>query len=127
MANKENCNIVADAIERSTAYDQTIWNHCNTPACIGGYTVFELDPGFDHFNAGWTGAYFSKRENVIVEVDIEIEAGQLLGLGRIQGSLLFDGTPHGGYTKVSNMGAAKVLRHLAETDEVDWEKAHGEQ
>ena len=126
MAHSKNCNIVADAIERSTAFDQTTWSHCNTPACIGGHTVFELDPGFDHFNAGWTGAYFSKRENVLVKVDIETEAGQLLGLGSLQGSLLFDGSPFA-HSKISNMGAAKVLRHLAETDVVDWEKAHGEQ
>ena len=124
MANSKNCNIVADAIEKSVTFNQGMWHRCKTPSCIGGHTVFELDPDFYHFDTttAYTAFYFCKVDGKLVEKDIEDEAGKLLDLEVGKEYQLFDGSPFG-HSKISNMGAARVLRHLGVTGIVDWEKA----
>ena len=129
MANQKNCNIVADAIEKSITFNQRAWHRCNTPACIGGHTVFELDPDFFHFDttpASFTAFYFCKVDGKLVEKNIEDEAGKLLALDSEQAKDLFDGTPSG-LIDITNREAAQVLRYLGDTDKVDWEKSYGAQ
>ena len=128
MANAKNCEIVAVAVENSVTFNQGMWHKCKTPACIGGHTVFELDPDFYHFDTttSYTAFYFSKVDGKLVSKNIEDEASKLLGLETIEDRLLFDGSPYG-CSLISNMGAARVLRHLGETGIVDWSKAHVEQ
>ena len=85
MANKENCNIVADAIEKSVTYDQT------TLAFIAIHRLVLadiqcscLDPEFYHFDTtiASTAFYFCKVDGKLVEKKIEEEAGKLLGFDK---------------------------------------------
>lgn len=109
--NKDRILELADHIEKSETYDQRTWFHtCGTPACIAGHAA------------------------MLFAADKLLQMGHMkcpdiaqneLGLSWIKSQRLFDGSPLGftedeGFIKVSSAHAVKVLRHLAETGEVDW-------
>ena len=126
MANSKNCSIVADAIEASVTFNQRAWHSCNTPACVAGHTVQVLDPDFDHFCITFSTDYCCKVDGKIVKKLIAKEAGKLLGFDSDHDFELFEAKPFE-CTKITNMGAARVLRHFGETGKVNWRKANGEQ
>ena len=124
--NYENINIIANAIEGSDMFNQQNYVHeCGAPSCIASNTVFLLDPGFikfchdensEHFNGH---KYLTTRDGVDVELNIKVEAGNLLGLVGYQPDHLFSGYPMGGLV-VTNEHAAKVLRNIIDTGRVIW-------
>lgn len=80
--------------------------HCETVGCIAGHAIALLDP--DQFNNDGDCGVFS-------------EAMGLLGLTCKDAVALFEpdsGRVH--YDRVTAQVAAKVLRHLLDTGEVDW-------
>ena len=148
MSNSKNCLIVADAIEHSLSFQQDKYaQDCYTPACVAGQTVRLLDPGFIEFtgNSFYLTAVYpdenylsmtcirtaSIKENARILLDLTIkEAYELFDshpLGEI-GFIAFDEDPLDPQkgemkyfkTLVTNQDAAKVLRNVAETGEVDW-------
>ena len=123
MANSKNCNIVADAIERSASYDQEFYtNACGTPACIAGHTVMVLDKEFIRFGRKSEGIYyFSGNPDSPTKIHIATGAMKLLALDEHQAASLFSGLPL--WDKiVTQRIAAKVLRLLATDDVVRWER-----
>jgi len=119
--NKENILAVADAIETHSVPDlgfnmggyffegeDADDGKCGTVACIAGWTCKVLGEPSNEYEHGWT-------------------AGDHLGLDHEQRTLLF--TPRGwlGSPEIFKARhAVRVLRHLAETGEVDWAKAMAE-
>lgn len=84
--------------------------HCGSVACIAGWTVGHFHP-----------------DGILFPFEISQQAAWLLGLDNIQKIKLFTpGVPESNEFdpyKASAKQAAKVVRHLAETGEVDWSKA----
>ena len=118
--NKERIRHLADVIERQPDAQAKLgagfcmrkfFHECGTPACIAGWAhALFSDPVDDalHFRASYSD--------------------EILGLSRRQGDLLFEpdnehayfGAVYGETGYVSAKRAAAVLRHLADTGEVDW-------
>lgn len=76
---------------------------CGTVACIAGWAVHTFPPD-DRYATAWTAA----RDQ--------------LGLTTFQADQLFEPSVDAAYEKATPEIAAKVLRHLAETGEVEWER-----
>ena len=123
MAHSENCNIVADAIERSDSYDQECYSHsCGTPACVAGHTVMVLDKEFIKFGTGTNGIHYCRGDRDNPKwLPIADGAGQLLELTKCEAGSLFSAFPLRGKI-VTQRIAAKVLRLLATDDVVRWER-----
>lgn len=83
-------------------------NSCGSPACIAGWAVW-MEYGSD------------EDYNVTVD-DVAEEAGKILGIHEPSDQMhLFLGHEFiGDLPKITPKDAAKVLRHLADTKEIDW-------
>ena len=133
--NKTEILATADDLEASASYDQnSYFNFCGTPGCVAGHVVSRH--GFNVL----LGTYVMAKHDVTGEiVKIEEKAAAILGLGGSQSDPLFTGEPADAAGDVIDFGdgdideygcgsppsaeqAAEVLRHLAETGEVDWER-----
>ena len=124
MANSKNCNIVADAIEQSSSYDQECYtNACGTPACVAGHAVMALDKKFIKFGETGEGTFYYRRglDNKPKRKSIDSSARRLLGLNMNQGSMLFGPNPLPGKIVTQQM-AASVLRLLARHQIIRWER-----
>lgn len=130
MVNKENVLKVANAFatqslakECGIGYDQgTYWGHtrhgfddysgneCGTVACIAGWTVAVCQP---------------RRTALGHHYNIETRARELLGLQPEQAMQLFSGgaNPNRYNKELATCTVAAVLKNLAETGKVDWDKA----
>jgi hypothetical protein len=91
-------------------------NHkCGTVACIAGHTLLLFEENGRRI----------LEERSFVD-DISQKAAEILGLRPWQTSELFYQTSiptRGGRQPITPQHAARVIRHLAATGEVDWEKA----
>ena len=111
--NAEFCLKVADAVERSETYDQSIFvdwgvaqngQVCNTPACVAGHAAYLLDgdavyaESYDHYK----------------------RARALMGLDEEQAKDLFQPWPFVLGEHPDGKQAAEVIRHMVRTGEVDW-------
>lgn len=102
---------LANALEQglpNVRFDLFDWlelRSCGTQACIAGHAVI-LRKGL---------AYASKMN----AHRIALEAEEILGLDRGKANDLFTPAPGEGYLNDPRR-AARVLRHLAETGDVDW-------
>ena len=123
--NRENILKVADAIEKHSipdlGFNMTMWidrhpfpgqdisgHNCGTTACIAGWAA-----------AVSIGA--SEAENLnTVSVSVRRVARDYLGLSDDEALWLFEGFSTG---EEKPSQAVSVLRHLAETGKVDWERA----
>lgn len=102
--NKKRILALADLIEANEGdFDMSNWTHsCGTPACIGGWAAWEaLD-----------------RPSVLPSIFPHGRASSWLDISDEQGDALF--IPDIWLSAVTASQAATVLRHLAETGEVDW-------
>ena len=113
--NAEFCLKVADAVEASETYDQSIFvdwevakngQVCNTPACVAGHAAFLVD-GEPIFTEGY---------------DCFARARVLMGLTMQQAQELFQPWPFVVGEEPNGKQAAEVIRHMVETGEVDWRK-----
>ncbi len=96
-------NIGEDYIPiRSDLKDPTV-QHCNTAACIAGFTCLIFD--------------YKEASIHNYEYDVAKKAAELLELDREQSSYLFVGRT---YNDITGPNAAKVIRHFVETGDVDW-------
>ena len=91
--------------------DDDVWLYggpvtCNTTACIAGHAVFMFGSKADYCN------FMEKPSSA------EGIGQRLLGLTESQANDLFQDYP--AYGGIMPSQAARVLRHLAQTDEVDW-------
>jgi hypothetical protein len=124
MANKDRLMQLADIVEAApeVTYNDDIeslggfsmsqyFHNCGTPSCIAGHTIAAFAPHFDQ-----------KTD------DPRHVASYLLGISEAEGRKLFvpggwDTIPDEIYPYGSTgPQAAKVIRHFAETGEIDWEK-----
>ena len=123
MANSENCNIVADAIEKSSSYEQNCFSlDCNTPACVAGHTVIVLDKEFIGFGNKADGiCYFRGNPDDPEMKSVGGSAKFLLELDDHQAEDLFKANPLPDKI-ITQRIAAKVLRLLATDDVVRWER-----
>ena len=111
--NAEFCLRVADAVEASKTYDQSIYvdwrvaqdgQVCNTPACVAGHAALLVDgdaiyaEDYDHYSRAW----------------------ELMGLDEKQAQDLFRPWPLSIGEYPDGKQAAEVIRHLVRTGEVDW-------
>jgi hypothetical protein len=123
--NRDKVLMVADAIENATLAkdigvgfnmrdfydlrarcDQT-GHSCGTTACT----------------AGWAWLMFKDKDSIdhTLPDEIELQAAELLGLTEAEADNLFFGVDCGKrLTDITTGDAIKVLRHLADTGEVDW-------
>ena len=124
--NRENILAVADAIEKHSipdlgfnmagfhaeGWEDLSQHNCGTTACIGGYATILLNGGGEYRTipdgkiADWLG------------VPIETAEALFYATGVDYGPQWFE--------KVTPSQAVSVLRHLAETGEVDWDRALAE-
>ena len=117
--NKANILRIADAIEKheiedlgfhmaafhiTGIYADLSGHGCKTTACIAGWTLSLLKPKWEDLNAH----------------DIEQGARSILGLDQEQAEDLFYLPDYMSRNSVTAKQAARTLRHLAETGEVDW-------
>ena len=103
--NRERVLELADWIEKLPPedFDMTTWRHgCQSPACIAGHAFALFEP---KLFANTIGSEYSRAKSA-------------LGLNRRRAADLF--TPDGLMDRTTNIQAARVLRHLAETGVVDW-------
>ena len=119
--NTENILKLAETIEKSETYDQTRFAHiCGTPACIAGHAALLAEPDGQMVAATERcGPHFKFSDGNIGYIS-QI-AQTWLGLGDWSADELFQGWPFGEDKEVTAAQAAQVLRHLAETGEVDWD------
>ena len=122
--NKELILELADRIEESETYDQSdYYTWCRAPACIAGHCV-AMHPEF---------VEFVEESHCICEGSyqhISDLAEEMLELEKDQAAMLFLAIPPGhtqygqlgAYATVTNATAARVLRHLAKTGQVEWEE-----
>lgn len=95
-------------------YDQSVFTHCNTPACLAGHTVAKWGDfamakkySFSYPGEGMSGNLFFK------------EAKRLLDLTQYQANMLFTGAPFtlkrgdGQYHRPTQEEAASVLERMA--------------
>jgi hypothetical protein len=120
--NVENILRVADAIEQHSipdlGFNMGVWtdegledlsgHKCGTVACIGGWA-----------NAVEAGSKMLEWDSPLLGSQ---QAKAFLGLGGWESDELFFGCVYG----VSPSQAVSVLRHLAKTGEVDWDRALAE-
>ena len=116
--NKEMLLELADRIEESETYSQSdYYTWCRAPACIAGHCV-TMHPEF---------VEFVEEAYCICEGSyqhIRILARKMLELEKNQAAKLFRAYPPGpvnSHTPVTNATAARVLRRLAKTGQVEWE------
>lgn len=96
-----------DGIGEESGFNMSRYRHgCGSPACIAGWALWMEYPG-DDFD--W------------VE-DVAEEAGKILGIDEYEDQMhLFLGHEFiGDLQKITPSDAAKVLRNLADTKEIDW-------
>lgn len=103
--------------------DRTNVNHqCGTVACVAGWAAIYLKND---------GQGVLKRPRAHTSIGNTIRtANEIMGLDQLQSRKLFEPMNNGphkdiikDWSKVTPGQAAKVLRHLASTGEVDWEVA----
>lgn len=119
--NIERINALADLIEQqpqSLHDDQPGFNmnrfvhHCGTPSCIAGWAAWEALQRPANIQETW-------REGERYR-DVEDEAREYLGIDAETAGRLFWGTDGIKLEPITKEQAARVLRHLAQTGEVDW-------
>ena len=118
--NKNNVLKLAKVVEKSTTYDQRLYAHvCGTPACIAGHAALLAEPdGQLVAPTERCGAHFKFSDG---EIGYISETAQTwLGLEEWPAAELFDPHPLGEDEDATSAQAGQVLRHLAETGEVDW-------
>ena len=119
--NKNNVLKLAGVVEKSTTYDQTIYAHtCGTPACIAGHAALLAAPHGKFVvteTRSWPRFKFPSGGDIWYVSDV---AQVWLNLNDWWADQLFQPIPLGKAKKVTPAQAGKVLRHLAETGEVDW-------
>lgn len=138
MVNKANVLRVADAIENAKLAKRDIGfnmayvaerrgvyvsdktgHNCGTVACIAGYSY-----AIKHPRKSAAGIIALEDRRVALEDDtIIVEAREFLGLPREDANALFfpdDENPDLRLDSLTVEQAVAVLRHLAETGEVDW-------
>lgn len=99
--------------------DKDISGHnCGTVACIAGWTTFLFDPrGRLRSPARASKDAIAANNSSTRTGDFHNTAGDILGLTEIEANELFLPSAFDDPTPAQ---AAKVLRHLAETGEVEW-------
>lgn len=112
--NTDNIRRLADIIEQQphttvsalSGFTMLNWTHdCGTPACI----------------AGWANYLHNSDGREQVRMESAYRARLWLGLGEEDADELFGiGEDDPGLESVTPTHAAAVLRHLADTGEVDW-------
>ena len=128
---------LANVIEKSETYDQSLWdwkgrehiigeNRCSTPACIYGhmavvfpklYRQILLDVGKS------AGADAVKHGDIHINMTIaEVMSTRILGISKAEGNRLCISEPDGSEQPVPARVAANVLRNLARTGKVQWDK-----
>lgn len=127
--NRENILAVADAIEKHSipdlGFNMTMWldrhpfpgqdtsgHNCGTTACIAGWAA-----------AVSLGAADVEQVEKHLPFSVRQTAKQYLALSIDQANALFEGFSTG---EEEPSQAVSVLRHLAETGEVDWNRALAE-
>ena len=108
------CTRVADAVEASKTYEQSIFvgrrmrghRWCKTPACIAGHAAFLLD-GTAAFEESYA---------------IDVRAREAMGLSKSQARELFQPYPLPIGEHPDGRQAAEVIRYMVQTGEVDWER-----
>lgn len=98
-------------------------NVCGTCCCIGGWASMLYDAEMIALmDAGLSLAEIDALPTML-EKSFEDRGRLALGLTEKQAGELFYGGPYAPSSpRLTNTVAAKVLRHLAETGEVDWRK-----
>lgn len=110
----------ANAIEESDTFDQGVWAHeCGTPGCIAGHAAqlagYEIVVK-DVSDAGTTVK--ARVPDTILEYDIPSAARVALGIDHATAEALFRSYDD---EYATPWRAAKVLRHLAATGNVEWD------
>ena len=109
---REHVLAVADAVEKSVTYDQDrFWfERCGAPACIAGHAV-ALSGGQHAVMCGERKSDIGRRTFVTAQAYLEISHDTAITL------FICDGLRD----PEDKHQAARTLRHLAETGEIDWE------
>ena len=117
---------LADWIEKSETFLQTHWfwklprckedSYCGTPACIAGHCVV-MSSEFSRFAYETSNMHFIDMDGDIQNVSVFAE--EMMGLEGTQGMHLFSMAPVGNAIPTAE-DAARTLRYLAATREVDW-------
>lgn len=101
-----------DASGNSTTRDQLLAHNCGTAACIGGWASV---------------IFFQESADPDPVMVSEYEVAEVLGIEDWQADQMFfpaRRTPDGNCPyQTTNVQAARVIDHLIETGEVDWEVA----